>query len=626
MNKFISTAIFYANSKLHLGNSYEAVYTDAIARYYRMCEYNTFFMTGMDEHGQKIEDSAKQAMCTPKQHVDAIYEHTKTFFDHLLISSDYFIRTTDENHKENVKSIFKRLVESNDIYLDKYEGDYCVRCESFFTKTQLEDGMCPDCSGNTIIISEESYFLNLKKYEKRLIEHINNNPNFILPLARRNEILSFLEGGLENLSVTRTSLEWGIPTIDDPKHVIYVWIDALSNYLSSLGYPESENFDKFWNNGNVTHVIGKDILRFHAVYWPIMLMALDVKLPDTILTHGFLMMGEEKMSKSKGNVVYAQDYTKKYGVDPLRYYLLFELANGNDGLFTTRQFLERYNYDLVNDLSNLVNRTASMCTKYFDGNIRYNEQLACQYEKSIQQFLVSTVKEFTEAMENYNTKKALSVLWTFISKTNKFIDETSPWVLAKEDEKKLMNVLYTLIEALRNIAILLSPFMPETAIMISEQINVEKSYYLRSVKFDKTSDFNVAKPKIIFARVDVEEEILKMENNVKEETNKKPLITIDDFDKLDLRVATVLECIAHPNADKLLLFKLKVGDETRQICSGIAKYYKPEELVGKNVVIVANLKPVKLRGELSEGMILSAELGDDLNILETIAKSGATVY
>ncbi len=626
MNKFISTAIFYANSNLHIGSCYEVIYADAISRYSRLKNQDTFFMTGMDEHGQKIESSALNGSKTPQEHVDIIANETKSLFEHLQISNDYFIRTTSADHKDNVQKIFQRLVESDDIYLDKYEGSYCIYCESFYTETQLKDKMCPDCGREPSVISEESYFLNLKKYEKRLIEHIKANEKFILPQTRRNEVLAFLEKGLENLSVTRTSLKWGIPTLNDPKHVIYVWIDALSNYLTSLGYPNSANFDKYWNNGEVVHIIGKDILRFHAIYWPIMLMALDVKLPDSIVTHGFLMMGEDKMSKSKGNVVYAQDYLEKYGVDPIRYYLLSELANGNDGNFTFKQFIERYNFDLVNDLSNLVNRTSSMCTKYFDSSVTYNESLKCEFEEQLQIFIDKTLIDFKEAMDEYNTKKALSIIWSLVSRTNKFIDETSPWILAKEDKAKLMNVLYTLVESLRSISILISPFIPETSVKINEQFNFNKSYSLNEVRFVFCNEYQANKPKIIYSRIDLEEEIKKMEENVNVNEDKKELISIDDFDKLDLKVATVIDCIQHPNADKLLLFKLKVGNETRQICSGIASFYKPEELIGKNVVIVANLKPVKLRGELSEGMILSAELGDELNILETVAKSGATVY
>lgn len=629
MNKFISTAIFYANSRLHIGSCYEVIYADAIARYNRLKEVNTFFMTGMDEHGQKIEETAKSLSVTPQEHVDKVAGDAKTLFDELQISYDYFIRTTDDNHKNNVKAIFKRLLDAGDIYLDKYEGEYCVPCESFYTKSQLVDGKCPDCNRDTIVISEESYFLNLKKYEERLIEHIKNNEKFIMPQTRRNEVLSFLEGGLENLSVTRTSLEWGIPTLDDPKHVVYVWIDALSNYLTALGYPSEDNYQKFWENGDVTHVIGKDILRFHAIYWPIMLMALDTKLPDSIVVHGFLMMGDDKMSKSKGNVIYVEDYVRKYGLDPIRYYLLSELANGNDGSFTFKQFIERYNFDLVNDLSNLVNRTASMATKYFDTELSYDLNLTCEFEKSLQEQLKTTVTEFVEAMDDYNTKKALSVVWALVSRTNKFVDETTPWVLAKENPAKLMNVLYTLVEALRNISILIKPFIPTTASKICEQFNLNNDAVFRNVDFNTEYEFKVNKPEIIYTRLDLEEEIKKMEelNNVEEVVEeKKELISIDDFDKLELKVAEVVDCVQHPNADKLLLFKLRVGNEERQICSGIAEFYKPEELVGKHVVIVANLKPVKLRGELSEGMILSAELGDELNILETVAKSGATVY
>lgn len=624
MNNFISTAIFYSNSRLHIGSAYEAIFADSIARYSRMMGHETFFMTGMDEHGQKIEETAQKDNNTPMQHVDKYANEAKTLFEHLQISNDYFVRTTSSNHKKTVQAIFQKLLDQGDIYLSEYVGNYCVACESFYTDGQLEKGKCPDCGKDVQTLKEESYFLNLKKYEQRLIDHINNNKDFILPESRRNEVLSFLSNGLEDLSVTRTSFEWGIPTLNDPKHVIYVWIDALSNYISALNYPGSNEFDKFWNDAKVTHIIGKDILRFHAIYWPIMLMALETKLPDSIVVHGFIMMGDDKMSKSKGNVSYADDYTSKYGVDPLRYYLLTELANGNDGSITFEQFIDRYNYDLVNDLSNLINRTASMCCKYFDEPIKYIDSINIDVEEHLIKTLEDATNEYHEAMKNYDTKKALQAVWKFVSRTNKFIDETEPWVLAKTDTDTLMNVLYDLVESLRNISLLIKPFIAQTTEKINEQFNFTNCNELSAVKFDRSSEFKVETPNIIYNRVNLQEEIDKMS-----ETNDvvtKELIKIEDFDKLDLKVATVVDCMQHPNADKLLLFKLKVGEEERQICSGIAEFYKPEELIGKNVIIVANLKPVKLRGELSEGMILSAELGEELNILETVAKSGATVY
>lgn len=623
MNKFISTAIFYANSRLHIGNAYEAVYADFIARYFRMNDCDTFFMTGMDEHGQKIEGSAHANNMKPQKYVDKLANDAKTLFDYLQISNDYFIRTTDSNHKKTVQAIFQKLLDQGDIYLDRYEGNYCIACESFYTDSQLVDGRCPDCGKETTVISEESYFLNLKKYEDTLLDHIKANERFIIPSAKRNEIISFIEGGLNDLSVTRTSFEWGIKTSHDPKHLIYVWIDALTNYISALNYSEGEDFTKFWNNGEVVHIIGKDISRFHAIYWPIMLLALGEKLPDSIVIHGFLMMGDDKMSKSKGNVIYVEDYTEKYGIDALRYYLLTELANGNDGSITLKQFIDRYNFELVNDLSNLVNRTASMCTKYFDSSITYNNNITNKFEQELIEKLNTTITEYHQAMNNYDTKKAMNVVWSYIARVNKFIDETTPWILAKEDKEKLMNVLYILVESLRNIAVLINPAIPSTSDKINVQFGITNTLKFSELKYDLEAEFNVNKPNIIFSRLNYEEELEKMEAKTE---SGKPQITIDDFDKIELRVATVLECSKHPNADKLLLFKLQVGEETRQICSGIAEFYQPEELVGKNVVIVANLKPVKLRGELSEGMILSAELGDELNIVESLAKSGATVY
>lgn len=622
MNKFISTAIFYANSSLHIGSAYEVIFADSIARYNRLKGNDVFFMTGMDEHGQKIEQTAKGLNTSPQKHVDKFANEAKSLFEHLQISNDYFIRTTDENHKETVKDVFEKLLNNGEIYLSEYNGNYCIGCESFYTDSQLEKGKCPDCGRDVEIVSEESYFLNLKKYEKQLIDHINNNKNFILPESKRNEILSFLSNGLEDISVTRTTFEWGIPIKNDPKHVVYVWIDALTNYISALKYPNGEAYDKYWNNSEKIHIVGKDIVRFHTVYWPIMLMALGEELPDSIVCHGFIMMGDDKMSKSKGNVIYPKDYTQHYGVDPLRYYLLTEMANGNDGSFTLERFIEKYNYDLVNDLSNLVNRTASMCCKYFDSSIKYNNEVKVDEEVTLYNVFNEVVNEYHLAMEEYDTRKALQSVWKFVSRTNKFIDETTPWALVKEDSEKLMNVLYDLIESLRNIAILIKPFINETSNLIEEQFNIKNNINFEDLKINYTNEFNVNPAKIIFQRLNIDEEIAKM-NPVDE--NKKEEITIDDFDKVELRVAEVVECIQHPNADKLLLFKLKVGDEMRQICSGIAQFYKPEELVGKNVVIVANLKPVKLRGEISEGMILSAEFDGELNVVESLSKSGAVV-
>ncbi|MFV0499091.1 MAG: methionine--tRNA ligase [Bacilli bacterium] len=623
MNKFISTAIYYSNSSLHIGSAYEIIFADAIARYNRQNGEKVFFMTGMDEHGKKIEETAKQNKINVKKHVDNLANETISLFEHLQISNDYFIRTTDTAHKDTVREIFDKLLNNGDIYLSNYDGNYCISCESFYTDMQLDNCKCPECGKVTERISEESYFLNLKKYEQRLINHIKTNKKFIMPESKKNEILAFLELGLEDLSVTRTSFEWGIKTKNDSKHVIYVWIDALSNYISALKYPDGDLFNEYWNNGDILHVVGKDIVRFHTIYWPIMLMCLDIKLPTTIFSHGFIMMGDDKMSKSKGNVVFPRDYSESYGVDPLRYYLLSELANGNDGSFTFERFIEKYNYDLVNDLSNLVNRCANMCCKYFDDAIVYNSLYCDDYENNLWSSFNEIVNRYHNAMKDYDTKKALLIIWEFISKTNKFIDETEPWKVVNDDRVKLMNILYNLVESLRNISLLISPFINETAQKIIEQFNFDSDIRFVNLEHQKNHSFKVNQPNIIYKRLNLAEEIEKMNNT---DPEKKELITIDDFDKLELRVANIVDCCKHPNADKLLLFKLKVGDEERQICSGIAKFYNPSDLIGKNVVIVANLKPVKLRGELSEGMILSAEFGEELNILESIAKSGAVVY
>ncbi len=622
MNKYITTAIYYANSKLHIGSAYEIIYADALTRYEKMLGNDVRFMTGMDEHGEKIFNSAKSANMHPQNFVDKIASDTKDLFEHLKISYDKFIRTTDKDHQQVVKNVFDRLLKQGDIYLSEYEGNYCVSCESFYPESQLVKGKCPVCNKDVSIIKEESYFLNLKKYEERLKSHINENANFIVPETRKNEILSFLENGLEDLSVTRVSLEWGIPILNDPKHVIYVWIDALTNYISGLGYPDDELYEKYWNNAEVIHVVGKDILRFHTVYWPIVLMSLGEKLPTSIVSHAFVLMDNEKMSKSVGNIIDPLDYVKNYGEDPLRYYLLSEMALSNDGSFSFTSFIEKYNYDLVNDLSNLVNRTISMAKKYFDNEIKYGKDV--DLRESLEQSLHDTFTSCKERMSCFETKPTLQNIWKYIARVNKFIDETEPWVLVKTDPAKLESVLYLLLDSLRNIATLIRPFMCETSDKIFDQLNVAKELNFDNLSYNYDKEYSVAKPQIIYNRLDIEEERDKMCDSSVDE-NKKEFIEFDDFSKLELRVATVVECVQHPNADKLLLFKLQVGGEMRQIISGIAEFYKPEELVGKNVVIVANLKPIKLRGEISQGMILSAEKDGDLNVLMTQIDNGGIV-
>lgn len=619
MNKYITTAIYYANSKLHIGSAYEICYADSINRYFKQCHDTTVFQTGMDEHGQKIMNSALNTNMTPQQLVDGLADNTKDLFAKLNIDYDRFIRTSDPHHKELVQLIFTKLLNQGDIYLDYYEGKYCVACESFFLETQLVDGKCPDCGREVEIVKEESYFFNLKKYESRLIEHIKTHDNFILPVTRRNEVLSFLEQGLENLSVSRTSFDWGISVNENPKHVVYVWLDALSNYITNAGYVKNnEQFDLEWNNSEIVHVIGKDILRFHAIYWPIFLMALDLKLPDTILVHGFIMMKDEKISKSLGNVIYAEDYIEEFGLDPLRFYLLQELANGNDGNFTKEMFIDRYNFELVNDLSNLLNRTIAMANKYFDTAVVKTDQFT-EFDENLMLNISSCLDSYHAAMQKYDTQKAIKAVLKLVSQTNKYIDETTPWAI-KDNNDLLMTIIFNLLESLRCIAILFKPFMPDTSLEMLRQLNQEDDFSFNNIHINLNNKYENLESKIMYQRLD-KDAIMAKEVEVVEEK----FITIDQFDEVELVVAKVLDCKNHPNADKLLVFQLDDGKRTRQIVSGIAKYYKPSDLIGKNVVIVANLKPITLRGELSEGMILSAEFDSKLQVLTSESNPGSQI-
>lgn len=650
---YLTTAIAYTSKVPHIGNTYEAVLADAIARFKRLTGYDVFFLTGTDEHGQKIQEQAENDGQTPKQHVDMIAGEIRRIWDFMNVSYDKFIRTTDKEHMETVQKIFKQLYEQGDIYKSSYEGLYCTPCESFYTESQLVDGKCPDCGRDVQKASEEAYFFKLSNYADRLVKHIEENPNFIWPEARKNEMINnFIKPGLQDLCVSRTSFNWGIPVTFDPKHVVYVWIDALSNYITALGYnPDGESgelFKKYWPAD--VHIIGKDIVRFHTIYWPIMLMALGVELPKQVYGHPWLLQGKDKMSKSKGNVIYAEGLVKHFGVDPVRYYLLKEMPFAQDGNITYEQIIARINSDLANNLGNLVNRTITMVDKYFGGVIP--EPSA---KESLDDELISLALEIpgkVEALMNeYRVSDALDEIITLLKRSNKYIDETQPWVLAKDEASKprLGTVLYNLLESIRIASILLLSFIPDTAQEIQKQLNAQNTDWESVKAFNGTvvgSKVNEAKP--LFARIDEikklaeiaaehEAEVKTEEQPKAEEKKTEPkkeeaaandgFITIDDFAKVQLKIAKVLECEKVEKSDKLLKLQLEVGDEKRQVVSGIAKTYKPEDLIGKYVVLVANLKPVKLRGIESNGMILAASNDEVLTLLTPMAeiKSGAEV-
>lgn len=627
---YITTAIAYTSRKPHIGNSYEIVLTDAIARYKRLQGYDVFMLTGTDEHGQKIEEYAKKAGVTPKEYVDKVSGEIREICDLLNTSYDKFIRTTDPYHEKTVQKIFKKLYDQGDIYKGHYEGMYCTPCESFWTESQLVDGKCPDCGREVKPAKEEAYFLRLSKYQKQLEEFIENNENFIYPEARKKEMLNnFIKPGLQDLCVSRTSFKWGIPVTFDDKHVIYVWIDALSNYITALGYDpdgSSDLYKKYWPAD--VHIIGKDIVRFHTIYWPIMLMALGEPLPKQVFGHPWLLFGEDKMSKSRGNVIYADDLVKLLGVDAVRYYLVSEMPYANDGSITYETIIERYNSDLANTFGNLVNRTIAMQNKYFDGIIQepcYESECVIVPDEELKTFALDTVKKVEKCFETYRVADAVEAVLNLAKRSNKYIDETAPWVLAKDESTKarLGTVLYNLLESIRFIAILLSPFMPETSEKIFEQMNCDIKDYDSLKKFGALKPgTNVGEAKALFARIDAEKmlnEIAeKQKENAKEEAKAKPEIEglaeiqFDDFAKVELRVAKIEQCEPIKKAKKLL--KLQVNDgssELRQIVSGIAPWYKPEDLIDKSVIIVANLKPAKLCGEMSNGMLLAGDVSED---------------
>ncbi len=619
---YITTAIAYTSRVPHIGNTYEAVLADAIARYKRLTGFDVFFMTGTDEHGQKIQKQAEAEGITPKEHVDRVAGEIRRIWDKMNVSYDKFIRTTDPDHEKAVAQIFKKLYDQGDIYKSSYSGHYCVACESFFTESQLTEGKCPDCGGPVEMASEEAYFFKLSNYADRLMKHIEDNPDFIQPRARRNEMVNnFLKPGLSDLCVSRSSFNWGIPVEFDPGHVIYVWIDALSNYITGLGYtPEgsSELYRKYWPAD--VHLIGKDILRFHTIYWPIMLMALGEPLPKKVFGHPWLLMGGEKMSKSKGNVIYADDLVRYFGVDAVRYFVLNEMPFASDGSLTYELVAARYNSDLANILGNLVNRTIAMTKKYFDGVV---PAPTCEQDpdSDLKAVAAKTVADVETAMDELRVADAIDAIWTLLRRSNKYIDETTPWLLAKNEEgrARLATVLYNLLESIRIAAVLLQAYLPATAEKIFGQLNVDLKNYETVSAFGAMPVGTVlGDPVPLFARLDeaalmaqIEADEAKKEQAQKQYEPLAEEITIEDFAKVDLRCAKVLTCEPVKKSDKLLRLEVDLGWEKRQVVSGIAKWYKPEDLIGKNVVLVANLKPAKLRGIESQGMILALDNGED---------------
>lgn len=647
---YITTPIYYPSAKLHIGHAYTTVAGDAMARYKRLRGYDVMYLTGTDEHGQKIEQKAEEKGVTPQKFVDDIVSSIKDLWKKLDISYDDFIRTTEDRHKRVVQKIFEQLKDQGDIYLDEYEGLYCTPCESFWTERQAENKACPDCGRPVELVREKSYFFKMSKYADRLLQYYEENPEFIQPESRKKEMINnFIKPGLEDLCVSRTTFDWGIKVKSDPEHVIYVWIDALTNYITALGYDAEDGklqkkFHTYWPAD--VHLVGKEIVRFHTIYWPIMLMALELPLPKKVFAHGWLLMKDGKMSKSKGNVVDPVKLINRYGIDSLRYYLLREVPFGSDGVFTPESFVERVNYDLANDLGNLLNRTVAMISKYFDGVVPEYKKDATEYDASLVELTIETVERVEQALDRMEFSVALTSIWQLVSRTNKYIDETTPWVLAKDEEKKaqLGSVLYHLAETLRVISILIQPFMTQTPQKIWNQLGITKE---KVTAWDSiytfgqlTSGHNVKVDQPIFPRLDMKDEVSNIlqdmgapqqvnENNGNVNSGEKGQssdqkgqssdnnneITIEDFAKVEFHVAEVIAADKVKNADKLLKIQLDLGFEKRQVISGIAEHYSPDELIGKKVVCVTNLKPVKLRGELSEGMILAGSKGKKLQLV-----------
>ncbi len=627
MNKkyYISTAIAYTSGKPHIGNTYEIVLADSVARFKRMQGYDVYFQTGTDEHGEKIQQKAKEAGITPQQYVDNVAGQIKSIWDIMNTTYDRFVRTTDKAHEEKIQKIFNKLYNQGDIYKGSYEGMYCTPCESFFTESQLVDGKCPDCGRDVHKAKEEAYFFKLSKYADRLEKYINEHPDFIQPPARKNEMINnFIKPGLSDLCVTRSSFNWGIPVTFDPKHVVYVWIDALSNYITNIGYDpdgnHSEEYKKYWPCD--LHLIGKDIVRFHTIYWPILLMALGEPLPKQVFGHPWLIMSDGKMSKSKGNVIYADDLVKLFGVDAVRYFVLHEIPFANDGVISYELIIERINSELANILGNLVNRTITMSRKYFDGRVSHGK--AADIDKELSELALKTPGLVEKHMNDMHIADAIDDIFSLLRRANKYIDETEPWILGREDgdHERLKEVLYNLLEAIRFAAVLLKPFMPDTSKAIHDQLNIDDGGLCSLSEFGFIKDGHIlGENKILFARIDASKMLKEIEEKNASQAPAKPKkpqeeqIKIDDFAKISLRAAKVLSCEPLKNSDKLLVLKVDNGFETKQILSGIAQFYDPKELVGKTVALVDNLTPAKLRGETSEGMLLAADTKDGVKVL-----------
>ena len=645
---YLTTAIAYTSGKPHIGNTYEIVLADSIVRFKKLNGYDVYFQTGTDEHGQKIQLKAEEAGKSPQEFVDEVAAEIKRIWDLMNTTYDKFVRTTDPEHIKTVQKIFKKLYDQGDIYKGYYEGWYCTPDEAFFTDAQLIDGKCPDCGRDVHMAREEAYFFKMSNYADRLMKHIEDNPKFIQPESRKNEMVNnFIKPGLQDLCVSRTSFDWGIPVTFDEGHVVYVWIDALSNYITFLGYDpdgcHGELYNKYWPAD--VHLIGKDILRFHTIYWPILLMALGVELPKQVFGHPWLLIGEGKMSKSKGNVIYADDLVELFGVDAIRYFVLHEMPFASDGTLTYELIIERINSDLANILGNLVNRTISMTNKYFEGEVKA-PTASEPIDDELIKLALQTPLKVEKKMDELRVSDSIDEILTLLRRSNKYIDETQPWILGRDESKKerLGTVLYNLLESIRIAAVLLEPYLPETADNILKQLNTDKRDWGSLLEFNgMVPGQKVGTPEILFARIDVAkkiEEINKLNATKYPKESTKPektkpektkedvcYATMDDFEKLDMRVAEILKVEKHPNADKLLVFQLKIGEETRQVVSGISKWYKPEDLVGKKVVMVYNLEPVTLRGVESNGMILSAEKGKMLSVVSTLEDipSGATI-